>query len=260
VKVRLNDIEVNFEDSGSGPAVVLIHGLAEDRRSWRDVQNHLQNFHTFAYDLRGHGLTPIGESDGTVEQLGRDLISFLEQVTGPAACVGYSLGGLIVLWVAARRPDLLLHPVVIGTSSIVGRAAAEFFHQRIDMIETDPEGFAAALKNDTAAQLVTENGDLDRLTAIRLEAVGKGAGYINAAKAMIRLREHPLTSVFEQIEGPVEVIGADGDVFCPKKAAEILCAGLRQPHYREIAEAGHLMSIDQPDLYAQTIQSALSRR
>lgn len=260
MKVPLNDIEVTYEESGSGSPVVLIHGLAEDRRSWRDVQRRLQDFRTFAVDLRGHGQTTVGDGDGTLEQLGGDLIAFLEQVTGPAACVGFSLGGTIVLWAAAHRPDLVSRPVVVGTSSIVGRAAVEYFRQRIDMIRSDPDGFAAALRDDTAAQFVTGNGNVDELAALRLEAVGDGAGYINAASAMARMGGHPLTPVVEQIRQPVEVIGAANDMFCPKKAADILCAALPQSHYSEIADAGHLMSIDQPAVYAQTIQSALLRR
>ncbi len=260
MRVNLNDIEVEYHDNGSGPPAVLVHGLAEDQRSWLDAQKRIRGFHTYAYDLRGHGKTTIGDADGTLEQLGNDLIAFLEQVSGPAVCVGFSLGGTVVLWAAAHRPDLIPHAVVIGTSSIVGRAAVEFFHQRIKMIQSDPTAFASALKEDTAKQLVTNSAALEELATSRLEAVGNGAGYINAARAMARMREHSLSPLVGQIVCPVDVIGADKDTFCPKKAADILCGALQRLHYTEIAGAGHLMSVDQPEAYAKAIQTALSRR
>ena len=260
MKVTLNDIEVGYTQAGEGAPCVLIHGLAEDRRSWEGVQQGLSGVQSFAYDFRGHGETTVGEADGTLAQLGGDLIAFLETVTGPAACVGYSLGGTIVLWVAAHRPDLILHPIVTGTSSIVGRAAAEFFVQRIEMVKADPDRFAAALKDDTAQQLVSEDVDLDAIAKRRQEAVGDGGGYINAARAMAGLRETPLMPLLENISQPVDVIGGDKDVFCPKKAADILCDALSNATYHEISGAGHLMSIDQPESYAATINKVLSRR
>lgn len=238
----------------------MIHGLAEDRRSWEDVQNRLSGFRSYAYDFRGHGETTLGDADGTLAQLGGDLIAFLETVTGPAPCIGYSLGGTIVLWAAAQRPDLIPQIIVSGTSSIVGRTAAEFFVQRIEMVQNDFDGFTASLMDDTALQLVSPDANLDAISQRRVEAVGEGGGYINAARAMAGLRETPLTPHLERITTPVDVIGADQDQFCPRKAADILCDALGETTYHEIPDAGHLMSIDQPALYASAIENALKRR
>lgn len=260
MKVQLADIEVAYTERGEGPPVVLIHGLAEDRRNWADVQERLGDFHTFAYDIRGHGETSLGSADGTLAQLGGDLINLLEAVTGPAPCVGYSLGGAAVLWTSATRPDLIPHAVVAGTSTVVGSAAAKFFEERIATLENDFASFAAALREDTAAQLVTADVDLDAVTARRLEAVGTGGGYINAVRAMVRMHEEPLTPMLAKIRCGVDVVGADGDVFCPRKAADIIVAALDDCVYREIANAGHLMTVDQPAAYADAIRAALERK
>ncbi len=260
MKVALNDIEVTYTEAGVGMPCVLIHGLAEDRRSWANVQRKIGGWRTFAYDIRGHGETTLGDSDGTLAQLGRDLIAFLETVTGPASCVGYSLGGTVVLWAAAHRPDLVSHAVVAGTSSIVGRAAADFFAQRIEVIGNDFSEFATALKSDTALQIACNHDALEPVAARRLEAVGDGGGYVNAARAMAGIRETPLMPLLDRITMPVDIIGGDKDTFCPRKAADILCESLSDAVYHEIPDAGHLMSIDQPELYASTIEMALSRR
>ena len=57
MKARLADIDVGYTRMGEGPAAVMLHGLAEDRNSWADVQHRLGDFATRAYDLRGHGET-----------------------------------------------------------------------------------------------------------------------------------------------------------------------------------------------------------
>ena len=257
MRARLADIDVGYTRKGEGPPAVMLHGLAEDRNSWADVQRRLSDFTTHAYDLRGHGQTGLGEAEGTLEQLGGDLIAFLEALTGPADCIGYSLGGAIVLWVAARRPDLVTRATVAGTSTVVGRRAAGFFRERIETIQSDFAGFGSVLKDDTRQQLVVASDRLEEITAGRLEAIGSGDGYVNAARAMARLNEEPLTQLLPDIACPVHVIGGESDVFCPRKAADIMIAALRHGTYHEVPQAGHLMSVDQPEAYAEAIRNAL---
>ena len=62
MRVRLADIDVGCTRVGEGPVAVMVHGLAEDRNSWADVQRRLSDFTTYAYDLRGHGETGLGEA------------------------------------------------------------------------------------------------------------------------------------------------------------------------------------------------------
>src|SRR5690606_14450687 len=125
---------------------------------------------TYAYDLRGHGRTTVGSPEGTLAQLRDDLIAFLEEVTGPAICVGFSLGGTVVLSAAAERPDLVTKVVALGTSSVVGRGAAGFYAGRIELFRGDDgEAQRSALRDDTAAALHNPDSDLDAVTYFRLE-------------------------------------------------------------------------------------------
>jgi len=259
VKVRLGDIDVGYTVAGEGWPVVLIHGLAEDRASWAHVQGELTGYRSYAYDLRGHGETTLGEADGTLAQLGTDLARFLETVTGPATCVGYSLGGTVVLWAAAEHPALIRHVIVAGTSSIVGRTAAEFFEQRIRTIRENFPAFTGNLRSDTAAQLVAAPDELDVVMKRRLAAIRDGGGYVNAAYAMKRLAGEPLTPILRRITCRVDVIGGEKDAFCPRKAADILMSCLGSAEYHEIEGAGHLMSIDRPAAYAGAIKLSLDR-
>lgn len=259
MKATLNDINVAYSVAGKGEPVVLVHGLAEDHTSWSAVQSALPDYRTYAYDLRGHGETTIGDAQGTLEQLGRDLTAFLKDVSGPAICVGYSLGGTIVLWAAAQQPELVRHAIVAGTSSIVGRRAGEFFEQRIHTIKSDFARFENDLRNDTAAQLAAQPTQTETVTKRRLAAVGSGAGYVNAARAMKRLVDEPLTPQLARIKCRVDIIGGEKDVFCPPKAASLLKSALSDADYHEIPGAGHLMSIDHPAAYAGAIKQSLER-
>ncbi|KAB0614491.1 alpha/beta fold hydrolase [Castellaniella defragrans] len=259
-RATLNDIDVAYTVEGSGDPVVFVHGLAEDRHTWSGQQQALGGrYRGYACDLRGHGLTSLGQADGTLAQLGHDLLAFLERVTGPARVVGFSLGGTIALWAAAERPDLVRKSVVLGTSSVVGRAAVQFYQDRIaQAADTGSAAFRDALRADTEAGLHRQHASLGRIVDARLAAVGDGRGYVNAARAMMGLNAEPLTPRLARIETPVVVIGAEHDRFCPQKAATILLDALPGAAFLTIPEAGHLMNVDNPDAVTQALRQALA--
>ncbi|SHK38588.1 Pimeloyl-ACP methyl ester carboxylesterase [Pseudonocardia thermophila] len=259
--VNVDGLDIAYTAAGAGAPVVLVHGLAEDRHSWAVQQRELTELRTFAYDQRGHGETPPGDGDGTLEQLGRDLLGFIEQVTGPAAVVGFSLGGAVALWAAAERPDLVDRAVVLGTSSVVGRAAAAFYADRIEKAtDTRSAEFRAALRDDTAAALAIAHERLDEVVAGRLAAVGDGRGYINAARAMAALHGAPLTPRLADIRTHVDVVAATADTFCPPKASAIITHALADVTYHEIPGAGHLMNVDAPGAVTGVLRTTLIGR
>lgn len=254
--VTVGDIDVAYTEAGHGTPVVLVHGLAEDRTTWAPQQAALHGVRTIAYDLRGHGDTTLGEPEASLQQLGQDLIGFLEAVTGPAVVVGFSLGGTVALWAAAERPDLVTGAVVLGTSSVVGRAAVGFYADRIEKAaDTGSPEFGQALREDTAAGLHRAHDQLDEVVTARLRAVGDGRGYVNAARAMAALNQAPLTPRLPGVKVHVDVVSAAADTFCPAKAAAIITDTLPDATLHQIDDAGHLMNIDNPDAVTSLLRA-----
>jgi 3-oxoadipate enol-lactonase len=254
--IALSDIEVGYRESGSGAPVVFVHGLGQDSTSWQVQLDAVADLHCYAPDVRGHGATTLGAADGTLAQLAADLCAFLETVTGPATCVGFSMGGTIVLAAAAARPDLVARAVVLGTSSVVGRAAASFYEQRAAEA-SDRAALVAGLREDTAAGLFRPH-DLDALVADRVRSIGDGAGFANAARAMAGVSAAPLTPDLVRVQLPVTVVGAEHDAMCPRKAADIMLAVLPAAEYVEIASSGHLMNIDDPPSVTAAVFGAVN--
>ncbi len=104
------EININYVvGPDNGVPLVLIPGQGGDWTTYEKVLPLLsENYHVFAIDVRGHGKSDWTTGDYTFTSIGRDMIAFLEEVVKqPAIISGNSSGGLIALWLAANRPDLV---------------------------------------------------------------------------------------------------------------------------------------------------------
>lgn len=258
---RLRDIDVAYRPQGAGRCVVMVHGLGQDHLIWAQLQGALADHRTLAYDMRGHGSTTLGDGSGTIAQLGDDLVAVLERF-GPAVVIGFSLGGVIALWAASERPDLVQGVIAVATSSVVGSAAAAGLDARIELFERgDPEAIHQQVLEDTRAQLASPDVDAEAVTATRLAAIRDPRGYVNAARAVRGMREVPLNERLARIAAPVLVIGGERDVWCPRRAAEIMLEYLPpSARFEELVDVGHLMTEVAPSLLSEVIRDWLRNR
>jgi pimeloyl-ACP methyl ester carboxylesterase len=94
------------DPGGAVATVVLVHGSLDRSAAFARVQRHLDDLRVLRYDRRGYGRSlATGPATSLEEQ-----VDDLEQVVGnrPAVLVGHSLGGVLALALAARRPALAL--------------------------------------------------------------------------------------------------------------------------------------------------------
>lgn len=105
IPVDVNGTRLYYEEAGSGPAVVLIHGFTLDTRMWDDQFLPLaQHFRVIRYDMRGFGQSavPTNEPYSHVEDL-RALLDHLN--VQQASLVGLSKGGGVALDFALSYPQ-----------------------------------------------------------------------------------------------------------------------------------------------------------
>ena len=108
------------ESPGSGPAILLIHGIGDNSTTWSSVQSTLaQRFTVIAPDLLGHGKSDKPRADYSVAAYAngmRDLLSVLdiERVT----VVGHSLGGGVAMQFAYQFPQLVDRLILIGAGGV----------------------------------------------------------------------------------------------------------------------------------------------
>jgi pimeloyl-ACP methyl ester carboxylesterase len=182
-EVELHGHRVIYRAAGSGPPVVLIHGMVNSSRHWRDVALRLARHHTvIAPDLIGHGdsATPRGDySIGAHAAAIRDLLTAID--VPAATVVGHSLGGGIAMQFFWQFPERVERLVLVSSGGLGA--------------EVSPLLRGAALPGASLAVRLAANPQiLAALTGLaeRLDRRGsRRAPYVRAVVRALRPLEHP---------------------------------------------------------------------
>src|SRR3954447_7311164 len=119
-EIDLHGHQVVYRIAGTGPPVVLIHGMVNSSRHWRDVALRLAERHTvIAPDLIGHGesAAPRGDYSLGAHAAGiRDLLSAIG--VDRASIVGHSLGGGVAMQFFYQFPQRTERLVLVSSGGL----------------------------------------------------------------------------------------------------------------------------------------------
>jgi pimeloyl-ACP methyl ester carboxylesterase len=106
---------------GSGPPLVLLHGVSLSAAAWTPLFAELQGFQLLAVDLPGHGLSdPVRYQRGHVREHAHRLIDDILDALGldRVPVIGHSLGGMFALWHAAAGADRISTLTAVGVPAV----------------------------------------------------------------------------------------------------------------------------------------------
>ena len=94
--------------------IVFIHGVGLSKEIWEPQINFFKNYNTLAYDLLGHGKTPLNKSELSFEDFSEQLLNLIDELNfDKIHLVGFSLGALIARHFSFKHNDrlksLLIH-------------------------------------------------------------------------------------------------------------------------------------------------------
>ena len=120
--VTVEGHRVRYWEEGAGPAIVLIHGLANSVITWRkNVEALGRGFRVVALDLPGHGLSDMPKVRFDLPTGAAFVASFLDELgVDRGHLVGNSMGGAVALELALARPERVAS-LTLADSAGLGR-------------------------------------------------------------------------------------------------------------------------------------------
>jgi pimeloyl-ACP methyl ester carboxylesterase len=119
-EITIHEQRITYRSAGTGPVLLLIHGMAGSATTWRQVMPGLaQRFTVVAPDLLGHGRSDKPEGDYSLGAFActlRDLLVALGHER--ATVVGQSLGGGVAMQFAYQYPERTERLVLVGSGGL----------------------------------------------------------------------------------------------------------------------------------------------
>ena len=254
-------LQLAFDVVGSGPPLLVLHGLFGSASNWRTVAKALAVGHqVFSLDLRNHGRSPWSD---TMDYLAMadDLARFVaDQGLGPVALLGHSMGGKAAMALALTQPERVERLIVVDIAPLpyadtltpfalamrgidLGSAASRSEVQRqLEARLPEPAVAPFLLQN-----LVARDGHFD--WRINLAAI---------VSSMAALADFPAALRERHYTGPVTAIAGALSAYVPRQAAAAFAPMFDNVAVDFIDGAGHWVHADRPQAFVAAAQRALA--
>jgi len=255
---------------GSGPDVVLVHGLASSPRVWKGMTERVPGFRYHLVRIAGMGgAEPQGNAQGAViAPVAEEIARYIrEEKLKQPAVIGHSMGGTIGMMVAARHSDTTGKLMVVDMFPFIGqmfgapnveaaRPIADAMRAR--SAKTTPEERAAERERTINSMIKTTSertGPLEDSRASNPDTI---------ANAFSELIVTDLRSELASIKAPTTVLyvtptgapfsDAQMDQFYAMAYAPISGATVKR-----VPNAAHFIMLDAPDAFADEVKAFLAR-
>jgi pimeloyl-ACP methyl ester carboxylesterase len=242
---------LHFVEAGRGSPLLLVHGFPLDHSMWTgQIEPLSRQCRVIAPDLPGFGKS-AGNSDGvsTMGQFADDLAQLLDElgIDEPITFCGLSMGGYIAWQFWKRHADRLSRLILCDTRAAAdteemargrrlaaGRVLDEGLTEFIDAMV--PKLFAEETVRDNPA-IVEATLQVMRTTAPKSVAA--------ALRGMAERED--MSSELSKIEVPALVICGEHDAISHSDEMRTIAAAMPNANFFEVAGAGHMSPLEQPD-------------
>ena len=260
-----------FRIAGSGPALLLIHGIGDNSTAWEPVHAQLaRRFTVIAPDLLGHGQSDKPRADYSVAAYAngmRDLLSVLdvEKVT----VIGHSLGGGVAMQFAYQFPQLVERLILVGAGGVtkdvnvalrlvslpVGGEAIALL--RLPMVLPALESVGRLLTTFAGSTGVGRDiPNLMRILAALPEPTASAA-FTRTLRAVVDWRGQVVTMLdrcYLTESVPVQLVWGEQDVVIPVSHAHMAHAAMPGSRLEVFPNSGHFPHHDDPQRFINLVE------
>jgi pimeloyl-ACP methyl ester carboxylesterase len=241
--IRANGLDIGYDVRGAGPPLVLLHGSTSTGRADFAAQLPLfeKAFRIHLPDARGHGRTRWDAADGfTYDMLVDDALAFADALDlDTFHLLGFSMGAMTALQVAARQADRIRTLVVIGiTTQREPRASVVRRTLDPDRIERDDPRWAASLAN----------------VHDPVQGVGAWRRLLPAIAADVAVQPLLTPRELHRIDAPTLVVAGDRDPFVPVDHAWGIKRQLPDARLLIVPDCGHEATAKRPAIINEALE------
>ena len=260
--IQVNGANINVKQSGnpSGLPVVFIHGFPFSHAMW-DEQAKMagERFQVLTYDIRGHGMSDIGDGQYTIEGHVDDLFALLTTLNiEKPVIVGLSMGGYIALRALERDQNRFRAAVLCDTRSESDSNEAKL--KRFGVIGAVKRTGSEAFANDFAKAVFSPGAESRVPGAVKLikSIIGHTPPLSIAGNQLALASRTDTTASLASIKIPVLILVGEHDLTTPVAASEAMHARIPGSRFFVIPNAAHMSNLENPEVFNATLMEFLT--
>jgi 3-oxoadipate enol-lactonase len=251
-----------IDHAGEGELLMLMHGIGGNRTNWTEqIEALSEHFHVVAWDARGYGDSDDYEGELDFNEFARDLVQVLDHFGVEKAHIGgLSMGGRISQSFYALFPErvktLTLVACFSGFNNFSAAEKQNFIDLRLKpLVEEGKEvmDIAPIIAKSLVGPHATEaqfNQLVDSMKCLHKES------YIKTVKATTLFDQ---TAALEKIAVPTILIYGEHDSLTPPNTGQEMAAKIKNCELKIIPKSGHLINLEQSELFTETVLEFLLR-
>ncbi len=268
MKKEINGIKINYELTGQGNCLVLIHGFSDNLTMWyKQVPEFSKSYQVLTYDVRGHGETEVLGNEYSMDLFADDLKGLLDALEIPKACVlGYSMGGRIGLTFAMKYPEKT-SGLVFANSGVMGpdvqptpeqlQEMMQRRQQMLDLIETGKIEAIADVMAERSLSPGFREKDPDIFQKYReVKQKNSPSAYKKIMEGMMAAMANPPD--LSQLQCPALIIAGEHDGFMATDVAYSMKKAIKNSTLA-LFSTGHASAIEVPEKFNQAVLDFLKK-
>jgi 3-oxoadipate enol-lactonase len=262
-RAQVNGVEIQYEIGGDGPPLVLISGLGQNMLAWAGVVGELRKHHrTLIFDNRGTGRSSIPAGPYAIDAMADDAAGLIEYLEfGPAAVIGWSLGGSVLQSLLIRHRERLRCAVLLNALPSYTMVQHRWLDAQLALRRSDIT--AEALATMTLPWVLSPLILSDHArTAELVDAMARNpwpTTYEGYAAQGAAIRAYDSRPGLPTVTTPTLVLVGAEDVLTPIAQSAEIAALVPGGELVVLGKGGHSMVVDYPHEVLRTILPWIAR-
>ena len=257
-----------YRMAGSGPVLLLLHGIGDSSEAWEPLIPALaQRFTVIAPDLLGHGRSDKPRADYSVAAYAngmRDLLTVLD--VERATIVGHSLGGGVAAQLGYQYPELCERLVVVASGGVAREvtpvlrlAAAPLAELSLPLLSLPGARLGGRIVLEVLRRTGTDIGrDAEQMLRVfdALPNGGARVAFTRTLRSVVDWRGQVVTMLdrsYLAAAVPMLLMWGDHDAIIPVAHAHIAHAAIPGSRLEVFAQAGHFPHHADPERFIETL-------
>ena len=266
-QVDLGEVNLHWTEAGQGPPLLLLHGLNDSHRTWREIWPRMPGRRMLMLDLPGHGTSSRPDAPYTLDWNASQVARWIEHLDlRELDLVGHSYGGGVAQWLLLKCRSRIRRLALLSSGGL-GREVYPWLRLASTpfLIETFGQRWIGPIAGFAMARATTSDARVEIASLVSyLRQPGSARAFSRTVRDVIRWQGQT-RNLFDRVTEitelpPMRLFWGARDVILPISQGTATAAVLENCELIRFENSGHFVHWEEPEAFATALRVFLEAR